>query len=60
MLERLSTSEKVLEALKERGTSKVWLAEKMEISYPTLYSRLDNNDWTLAETLLLQKLLNIN
>ena len=56
---KLSTSEKVIKALKDRGSSKVWLAAELQMTTPTLYSRLSNNDWSIAEILLLQKLLNI-
>jgi hypothetical protein len=60
MFNKLTTSEKVLSALKIRGSTKVWLAEKMQMTPPTLYSRLTHNDWSVAELLLLQQLLEID
>ena len=54
---KLNTSEKVLNALKERGTTKAWLAYRMQMTRPTLYSRIKKDDWSIAEILLLEKLL---
>lgn len=55
-----STSEKVLLALGERGSTKTWLSKKMGISYVTLLSRLKENNWSISEIMHLQKLLNID
>lgn len=55
----MDTSKKVIEALKEQGRSKVWLAEKLNITRQTLDSRLKNNDWRIGEVMLLMGLLQI-
>ena len=56
---RQNISVKVQEALKEQGRQKKWLYKQLGMSAPTLDSRLDNNDWTVAELVKLQDLLGI-
>ena len=60
MEQRLTTSEKVFIALKERGSTKRWLAKEMQMTAPTLYSRLEHNDWSIAEIMLLNHLLKLS
>ena len=55
----MDTSKKVLEALKEQGRSKVWLAEKLSMTRQTLDSRLKDNTWRINEVMLLMSLLDI-
>lgn len=55
----METSKKVIEALDVQGRSKVWLCEQLQISRPTLDSRLKDNTWRINEVMLLMKLLGI-
>jgi hypothetical protein len=57
--QRLTTSQKVHLALFNQKKTRTWLAEQMQITRMTLGSRIDNNDWSLGEVLLLKQLLNI-
>ena len=56
---RETTSQKVETALKEQGRNKRWLARQLDISTATLYSRLEHNDWSLPELLVIKTALNI-
>lgn len=55
----METSKKVIEALKEQGRSKVWLAEKLSMTRQTLDSRLKDNTWRIGEVMQLMTLLGI-
>lgn len=57
---KLSTSQKVELALKEQRRTKKWLADEFGVVYETIYYKLKENNWSVAELLLLQKLLNID
>jgi len=47
-------------ALKEQRRTKKWLAEEFGVVYETIYYKLKENNWSIAELLLLKKLLNID
>jgi len=59
MENRITTAKKVEFALKEQGRKKIWLAEKLEISRPTLDAKLKDNTFTVNEVYILKSLLNI-
>jgi len=51
----LTTSKKLELSLAEQGRSKTWLANYLGITRPTLYSKINDNFWTLNEILKLKK-----
>ena len=59
MESRITTATKVIFALKNQGRKKKWLAEKLEISRPTLNARLKDNTFTINEVYMLSSLLSI-
>ena len=59
MENRITTAKKVEFALKEQGRKKIWLAEKLEISRPTLDAKLSDNTFSINEVYMLKSLLNI-
>ncbi len=56
MNERQPTNEKVSDQLQLQGRNKAWLAEKLDISRPTLYERLEDNLWLPGEIIKLKQL----
>ena len=56
MNDRQPTSEKVKQQLHIQGRNKSWLAEKLGMSRPTLYERLDDNCWLPSEIIKLKQL----
>ena len=56
MNDRQPTSEKVKQQLHRQGRNKSWLAEKLGMSRPTLYERLDDNCWLPSEIIKLKQL----
>ena len=59
MENRITTAKKVEFALKEQGRKKVWLAEQLQISRPTLDAKLKDNTFTIKEIIYLNVILNI-
>lgn len=59
MENRITTAKKVEFALKEQGRKKIWLAEKLEMSRPTLDAKLKDNTFTIKEIIYLGVILNI-
>lgn len=60
MIQTLSTSEKVKEALKQQGRKQNWLASQMNLNPQTISNKLKSNEWSVIETIALQKILNID
>ena len=59
MENRITTAKKVEFALKEQGRKKIWLAEKLEISRPTLDAKLKDNTFTTNEIIILNTILEL-
>lgn len=55
----ITTSDKVKQALKEQGRTKVWLCNQFGVQYTTILKKINNNNWSVAEIHLLKNLLNI-
>jgi len=58
MGEQLTFSEKVIIGLRREKKTKVWLCEQLNITRPTLDSRLKSEKWLLCEAKKIEKLLN--
>ncbi len=54
-----SISKKVIEKLEATGSSKVWLAKKMEMTTATLHKRLREGNWSLGEKLMLKHFIGV-
>jgi len=54
--EILKTSDKIRFALKDQGRKKIWLAEQLGISRPTLDNRLKDNSFLIGEIMRLQEI----
>lgn len=52
-------TEKIKKSLKEQGRTKVWLAEQVQITYKTLFEKLNNNSFSVSEVFYISHLLNI-
>ena len=59
MENKITTAKKVEFALKDQGRKKIWLAEKLEISRPTLDAKLRDNTFTIKEIIYLNVILNL-
>ena len=59
MENKITIAKKVEFALKEQGRKKIWLAEKLEISRPTLDAKLKDNTFTTKEIIYLNVILNL-
>ena len=59
MENKITTAKKVEFALKEQGRKKIWLAEKLEISRPTLDAKLKDNTFTTNEIIILNTILEL-
>ena len=55
----LTAAKKVEFALKEQGRKKIWLAEKLGISRPTLDAKLKDNTFTINEIVILNTILEL-
>jgi lambda repressor-like predicted transcriptional regulator len=53
-------TEGILSALKQSGESKQWLSKKLGMSEPTLYSRINNNNFSINEINQIGEFLNIS
>lgn len=53
---RITTSEKVKTAIEVQGRKKTWLAEKLQLSRPTLDFRIENNSWRPEDIVRLRQL----
>ena len=58
MEKELSFSEKVIIGLRREKKTKVWLCDQLNITRPTLDSRLKSEKWLLCEAKKIEKLLN--
>ena len=58
MSNAITTSKKVELSLRDEGRKKTWLAEQLEISRPTLDSRLKGNAFSIGEIIKLKRLFN--
>jgi len=52
----MKTSEKVIGAIEKQGRKKTWLAEQLQLSRPTLDSRLTNDTWDADDITRLKQL----
>jgi hypothetical protein len=55
----LSTSDKVVLALKGKKQTRAWLAEQFNVTYQTISNKIENGKWTNAELALLEKILDL-
>jgi len=52
----MTTSNKVIKAIKDQGRKKIWLANELNITRVTLDKKLKDNFWSVGEIMKLQQL----